>query len=251
MRLDGVVCIITGGTSGIGRAAVELFVREGATVVTVARGREAGKSLVAELGERAVFEQLDVADTDALARLVVRVAQRFGRLDVVVNNAGVLRWGPFVERGIDDLDATIGVHLRPAFVLARAAVPVMARGGGGSIINVGSIVGLKGVPGSTPMSAVKGALLSLTRTMAVECAPLGVRVNAVVPGLIATPMLEDAIDSGADPASERATMQAGIPMGRFGTPAEIAQAMLFFADSAASGYVTGAALSVDGGMAVQ
>lgn len=251
MRLADRVCVVTGGTSGIGRAVAELFVREGATVVTVARGQEAGASLAASVGERLHFEPLDVADTAALDALVTRTLERFGRLDVVVNNAGVLRWGPFLERSVDDLDATINVHLRPTFALARAAAAAMAANGDGSIINVGSIVGLKGVPGSTPMAAVKGAILALTRTMAVECAPLGVRVNAVIPGLIATPMLEDAIASGPDPAGERAAMQAGIPLRRFGTPSDVAQAMLFFADPAASAYVTGATLSVDGGMAVQ
>lgn len=246
MRLAGKVAIVTGGTSGIGRATAEAFAAEGAAVAVVGR-RPQGDALAISLGNRSAFVQADLSHPEAAGRLVEEVAARFGRLDILFNGAGILRWGPVRERTLVELDEMLAVHLRATFALCQAAIPVMA-GGGGAIINVASIVALKAVPGSSLSATAKGAVISLTRALAVEAAPQGVRVNAVLPGLIDTPMLREALESGGDYEAEARALRGGIPFGRFGTPQEVAQAALFLADPAASGYITGAVLNVDGGM---
>lgn len=245
MRLSGRTALVTGGTSGIGQAVAALLAAEGARVAIAGR-RPEGAALATALGPDAAFLHADLARPEEASRLVEQTIDRFGRLDVLFNGAGILRWGPVAERTLVQLDDMLAVHLRATFALCQAALPVMS---GGSIINVASIVALKAVPGSSLSATVKGAVISLTRALAVEAAPRGVRVNAVLPGLIDTPMLREALESGGDYNAEARALSRGIPFGRFGTAAEVAQAVLFLADPATSGYITGTILNVDGGMA--
>jgi NAD(P)-dependent dehydrogenase (short-subunit alcohol dehydrogenase family) len=247
-RLKGKVAIVTGATEGIGAAVARRFAREGARLVLVARRREPGEELVAELGrERALFVAGDVAEPETSGRAVAAAEEAYGRLDVLVNNAGVdLSGVPLLETTLEQVRRLVDVNVVGATLMLQAAARAMRAGGGGAIVNLTSRLGLVGLPGSTVYGATKGALHALTRGAAVELAPHGIRVNAVAPGLTETPMVRTWIEEQPDPEAFRARHAATIPQGRFATPEEVAAAVLYLAsDESAS--VTGASLSVDGG----
>jgi NAD(P)-dependent dehydrogenase (short-subunit alcohol dehydrogenase family) len=247
-RLAGKVAIVTGATEGIGRAIAGAFVREGARVVVVARREGPGAELVAELGpEVASFVPGDVADPDTADRAVGEALERFGALDVLVNNAGLdLSGVPLFETTREQAREIVEVNLFGSFWLLLACGRVMAERGGGSIVNLTSRLGLVGLPGSAWYGATKGALHALTRNAAVEWAPLGIRVNSVAPGLTETPMIKTWVEAQDDPATFRRSREESVPLGRFCTPEEVAAAVVYLAsDESAS--VTGASISVDGG----
>lgn len=247
-RLDEKTAIVTGATEGIGLAVARLFVAEGARVVGVARRQELGERLVSELGrDRVAFAEGDVVDQHTADAAIAAAVESFGGLDILVNNAGL------DLSGIALLD-TMGEQARTAFDVnffgalqfLQAAARAMADGRGGAIVNVVSRTALVGVPGMAVYGASKGALLSLTRTAALEFVELGIRVNAVVPGLTETPLIREWIDAQEEPEVFRANTAATIPLGRFAEPEEVADAILFLSSDEAS-YITGATLSVDGG----
>lgn len=241
--LTGKVALITGATAGIGAATARLFAERGARLVLTGRNAAAGKALADELG--AVFAAEDVTSLGAPARLMAAVVERNSRLDVLVNNAGILFHGDSQACTDEQWDATMAVNVSAVFRLSRAAVPVMAaQNGGGCIINIASDWGLVAAEQAVAYGASKGAIVQLTRSMAADHARQGIRVNAVCPGDTDTLML----DRGTDAArAERVrAMGEAIPLGRVGQPRDVAAAVAFLASDDAA-FITGAMLPVDGG----
>jgi 3-oxoacyl-[acyl-carrier protein] reductase len=242
-RLHGKVALITGGNTGIGRAVALAYADEGADVAIawIAREPEAA-SLVAELerrGRRALAVRCDVTREADVHALVAAVVERFGRLDVLVNNAGIQKAQALAETALEDWERMMAVHLRGAFLCCREVAPVMTRQGGGRIIILASQLAYIGRPRYTAYSAAKGGLLTFTRALAQELAPHGILVNAIAPGLI---------DTGFDPLSEEAKRAhaASLPLGRLGTPDDLVGAFVFLA-SDESRYFCGQTLHPNGG----
>ncbi len=246
-RVAGKVALVTGGASGMGAAHVRALAREGATVVITDVAEEAGAQLADEIraaGGEAASRRLDVTDADAWRALVADVEQAQGRLDVLVNNAGVQVRSVGVEVDEREWDLVTGVNQRGVFLGMQAVIPGMVRRGGGSIVNIASVAALVGLRGSIPYQGSKAAVLGLTRGAAAAYGPDNVRVNAICPGLVVTGMTRSA------DAEAMTRMQAQIPLGRDGRPEEIAGAVVFLASDEAS-YITGIALPVDGGYVAQ
>jgi meso-butanediol dehydrogenase/(S,S)-butanediol dehydrogenase/diacetyl reductase len=241
-RFGARVAIVTGGASGIGAATVRALAAEGARVVVVDVDRARGAPLAAETA--GAFEAVDVTDDGEVARLVGETARRMGRVDVLVSCAFAAAFGSVASLGRAEWTRTLDVTLTAVFTALRATVPVMRAQGGGAVVNVASISGLRADRGLAAYNAAKAGVVNLTRTAALELARAGIRVNAVCPGMIDTPALRRALDR--IPAREAALRQA-VPAGRFGRPEEVARAILFLASPEAS-YITGATLVVDGGL---
>ena len=248
-RLDGKVAVITGGASGMGRATVELFLREGARVLVADLNEANGLALLERLGregspERLDFTRVDVAEETQVIAMLERVRERFGRLDILFNNAGVGgAFGPITEISVDDWDFTLAALLRSVFLgIKHGARTLIEQGEGGSIINTASIAGLRGGGGPQAYSAAKAGVINLTQTTAVELAQHRVRVNAICPGVIVTPLM----DRGKpERAAERA---AGLqPWPDAGSVDDIAHAALYLATDE-SRFTTGQTLTVDGGL---
>ena len=247
--LQGKVALVTGGASGIGRATAELFAQEGAAVVIVDIQTAEGEATATALqtrGSRALFLQADVTSAADCERAVAGTVAAFGRLDIVFNNAGIIRRATVLETTEVEWDRVMAVNVRSIFLMCKYAIPVMARGGGGSIINTGSGWGLKGGANAVSYCASKGAVVNMTRALAIDHGAQKIRVNAICPGDTDTPMLRNEA-SQLGQAEERFLAEAADrPLGRYAQPVEIAQAVLFLASDAAS-YVTGTAFVVDGG----
>lgn len=248
MRLRNKVAIITGGNSGIGQAAALRFAAEGAAVVIAARDVERADQTVAHIqqnGGTAHFIPLDIRQPDQCQQVVTETITRFGRLNILVNNAGIILRNRDVQNTtIDEWDETFDVNVKGAYLMSKYALPHLIASHG-NIINVSSYLGMVGTPGLAAYCAAKGALVQLTRAMALDHAPDGVRVNCLCPGSVATPMIARAWDSFGEGAEQ--LWRAKHPVGRIGLPEELASAMLFLASDEAS-FITGAILPVDGGI---
>ncbi len=239
-RLEGKIAIVTGGARGQGEAEVRLFVAEGAKVVISDVLVDVGKALAAELGDAAVFTRHDVSSEEEWANAVSLAQERFGGLNVLVNNAGIAFTAPIAEHTVADFERVQSVNTVGVFLGIRSAIEPMSKAGGGSIINISSGAGLRATKYMLAYAASKYAVTGMTAAAALELARFHIRVNSVHPGVIATPMLE--INS----PEMNAAMVAHSPMRRIGKPIEIAQAVLFLA-SDESAFMTGAHVPVDGG----
>jgi NAD(P)-dependent dehydrogenase (short-subunit alcohol dehydrogenase family) len=254
-RFAGKVALVTGGTSGIGRAVAHAFAREGADVVVAGRRAERGDAVVRELAgleARALFVAADVSRARDVESLVDRTLERFGRLDCASNNAGSLEAGVFkatADFEESEFDGHLALNLKSVWLCMKQEIAAMVRQGGGAIVNTSSVNGLGGVAMNALYATAKAGALALTKSAAQEYARQGVRVNALVAGAFRTPMLEgvfDRLSPGDAPAAE-ATYAQMVPLGRIGRPAEAAEAVLWLCSEAAS-YVTGHSMIVDGGM---
>ena len=246
-RLAGKVALVTGSTLGIGAATARLFAREGACVVLNSHVDDAAARRIAdELGpERALFVQADVADEVAAQAMVARAVTRFGRVDVLVNNAGRNFFNDPLALTMDEWRRCMSVDLEGAWHCARAVLPGMLEGGG-SIVNIASVHGHKIIPDCFPYPVAKHALIGLTRALGLQYAARGVRVNSISPGLILTEATEASFAASPDPAAERARQTELLPCKRIGEPDEVAYTALFLASDEAR-YINASDILVDGG----
>jgi NAD(P)-dependent dehydrogenase (short-subunit alcohol dehydrogenase family) len=249
MRLEGKKAIVTGGAGGIGRATSLAFAAEGASVAVVDLDGDAAEAVAAEIraaGGSAIAVAADVSSEPEIERVVATAVSELGGVDVVFNNAGIIRRTTAVETSVDEWDRVFGVNVRAIFLMCKHVVPIMAAAGGGSIVNTGSGWGLKGGGQAISYCASKGAVVNMTRALAIDHGPQGIRVNSVNPGDVDTGMLRDeARQLGQDQAGFLAEA-AERPLQRMGQPSEIAAAVVWLASDESS-YVTGSALVVDGG----
>lgn len=249
MRLERKVAIITGGGSGIGRAAAQLFTREGAKVVVADYNAEAGENTVQAIqdsGGEAIFVKVDVSDAEQVQHMVQTALEAYGGIDILFNNAGILLFGTILNTDQKDWNRLMSINLNGVFLCSKAVIPHMIERGGGSIINASSSTGAHDVAANIAAYVTsKGGVTLLTKAMAVDHAKDHIRVNAIAPGPTDTPMLRENMSP-----EELANFAATFPMKRLGWPEELAYAALFLASDEAS-FVTGAVLAVDGGQTAQ
>lgn len=247
--LRGKVALVTGGASGIGRATVLLFARAGAALTIVdldeSRGEEVAREICAS-GAQATFLKADVSQFEDCKRVVESSLAEFGGIDILFNNAGMVRRATVLDLSEEDWDRVMGVNVKSIFLMSRFVIPIMASKGGGSIINTASGWGLVGGRKAAVYCASKGAVVLLTKAMAVDHGPENVRVNCICPGDIDTSMLHNEARQLGQRTDRFLTEAARRPLGRIGRPEEVAQAALYLASDASS-FVTGTALVVDGG----
>lgn len=244
MRFKDKVVIVTGGASGIGEASVRAFAREGAKVV-IADYAEHGQALADELGaDKALFIKIDVTDSEAVQAMIAQTVTKFGRLDVMFANAGIAADAPVDELEESAWQRTIDINLSGVYLCDKYAIQQFLKQGGGVIVNCGSIHSHVGKRGVTAYAAAKGGVKLLTQTLSIDYGDKGIRVNAVCPGYIDTPLLKDI------PDDIKEKLVALHPMGRLGRAEEVANAVLFLASDEAS-FVTGSSLMVDGGYTAQ
>ncbi len=251
--LEGKVTVVTGSGQGIGKSICEEFARRGATVVASSRRESNGKPVadgIVSNGGKAVFVKCDVSLEEDVKNLISTTIEQFGRIDCLVNNAGVNFVKPFEEVVPTDWDRVINTDLRGTYLCSWYAIPHMLAAGAGSIVNITTVHTLACVPGAAPYDAAKWGVVGLTKAMAVELAPRGIRVNALSPGLINTNIWQQLQDAAPDKQAVFDYWWSNIPMARVGEPDEIAKAAAFLAGDDAS-YITGANILADGGMTSQ
>ena len=248
-RVEGKVALVTGAGSGLGAESARRLAREGAAVVLTDISADAGQAVadgIAEAGGKALFLTQNVADQARWAEVVAETLKAFGRLDVLVNNAGVAGGGPLLETTFEAWRQLMDINLDGVFLGMKAAAPVMVEAGRGSIINLSSILGKVGSPGAPAYCASKGGVALLTKATALELAPFGVRVNSVHPGFIETPMVAGALRDVENANEMRDMIISRHALGRLGVPREIADGIVFLASDESS-FMTGAELVIDGG----
>ena len=250
MRLLGQVALVTGAASGSGRGIAERFAEEGCTVVVADLDEDGAletAELVRELGQQALVVKTDVADAVHAERLVSKAVQRFGAVDILINNAGVETLIPFLDLSEKEWDRVVDTNLKGAFLCGQAAARYMVeKKTQGKIVNIASVNAKIALKGQTHYTSSKGGLIMLTKSMALDLAPNGIRVNAIGPGVIETKMTAQSL---SDP-ERRAMLLGKVPLGRVGQPRDIANAALFLVSDEAS-YITGTTLYVDGGWLIQ
>jgi NAD(P)-dependent dehydrogenase (short-subunit alcohol dehydrogenase family) len=249
MQLEGKTALVTGGAGGIGRATAVLFAREGAAVCIVDRNRELGEKVaheISSIGGRTIFECGDVTRVADCKRAVERTVEEFGGIHVLFNNAGIIRRASVMEISEEDWDAVMAVNVKSIFFMCREVIPVMTRSKGGSIINTASGWGLAGGARAAAYCASKGAVVLMTKAMAIDHGRQNIRVNSICPGDTDTAMLRSEARQLGEGEDQFLSESAKRPLGRMGRPEEIARAALYLASDAAS-FVTGTALVVDGG----
>jgi NAD(P)-dependent dehydrogenase (short-subunit alcohol dehydrogenase family) len=245
--LEGKVAIVTGAAQGIGRAIVERFAREGASVTLADINDTLGQEVISgvtKAGGKAQFVHCDVALENDVDAMVAKTTEAYGGVDILINNAAIAIYKLMTDFAPEEWDRVIGVNLRAIYLAARRCIPIMAQRGGGSIINFASIHARTTATTVTPYVASKGAVVSMTRAMALEGAPHKIRVNCILPGAIATPML---LENWGDMAPDQHPLIPRIPLRRFGDPDEIARVVQFMACDESS-YMTGSDILVDGGL---
>ena len=247
-RLDAKVCLITGAGSGIGRASARLFAQEGARVVVADIDLEAAAKAVAEIGDAAVAERVDVISPQDTVDLAKRVVEQFGRIDVLFNNAGIAGIGDVLETEPELFDRVMTVNVRGVYLMTRAVVPYMIERRTGSIINMSSCIAEIGLARRVSYAASKGAVFAMTKSMQVDLAPHGIRVNALLPGTILTPFVERYLkESYSDPEEGMAAIRKRQLSNDLGRPEDVAGAALFLA-SDESRFMMASGLIIDGGV---
>jgi len=253
MRLGGKIALVTGAARGIGRGIALRFAREGAKVGIVDLDETQCQIVADEItatGGDAIALPADITNEADIDRIINALRSRFSIVNVLVNNAAVMPTGALHETSPADFDRCIAVNLRGAYLMSRAVIPGMLAAGGGSIIHMASVIGMLGLPGLAAYSATKGALIALARAMSTDYARSGIRVNAISPGTIDSPMLHDFLAAQTRPDYFRQQFDAMHPIGRVGTIDEVASVFVFLASDESS-FVTGANYTVDGGLSVK
>lgn len=248
-QLSGKMAFITGGGTGIGRACALLFAREGAKVAVAARRRSKLDAVALEIveeGHQAVAVECDITRKISVEHAIRTVEERLGGLNVIVNNAGTLHLGSVEETSEEDWNRVISVNLTGTFLVSQAAIPALRRAGGGSIVNIGSYLGLVGIKQRAAYCASKGGVTLLTKSMALDHASENIRVNCICPALVETEMALGAIQRMPDPAAYRKLRESQIPLGRAGKPVDVARLAAFLASDESS-WMTGNAIPLDGG----
>ena len=244
MKLKGKVALVTGAAQGIGKAVALLLARNGADIIVSDINLEKAEETAREvegLGQRALAVKTNVAEANDVEKMVQTALERFGRIDILINNAGITRDKLLLRMSDEDWDAVLGVNLRGTFLCTRAVIRPMAKQKSGKIVNIASVVGTMGNAGQANYVASKAGVIGFTKTVAREYAPRGINVNAIAPGYIETPMTE------ALPEKAKEELKRMIPMDRLGKPEDVAEAVLFLV-SEASTYITGQVLHVNGGI---
>ena len=249
MKLKDKVAIVTGSSKGIGEGIARVFSQEGAKVVVVCRTEEAGKKMADELGAaegEAIFVQTDVKSSESIQNLITTTIETFGKLDILVNNAGYHISKNVEETSEEEWEFIINTNLRSTFLCGKYAIPYL-RKTRGNIINISSMVGLVGQPNAGAYSSTKGGQIAMSKGMAIDFAPDGIRVNVICPGWIQTPLVDDWFSQQKDPEAAQKYIFGQHPLGRIGTIEECGKAALFLASDDAA-FVTGITLNIDGGV---
>jgi len=250
MRLEGKVAIVTGSSSGLGRAIATLFAQEGAKVVVNANKNVAGGketvAMIEEAGGEAILVQASVASSEDCTRMVQAAVDTFGGVDILVNNAGVEIRGGVLALSEEEWDQMLDVDLKGIFLCSKAAIPYMIEAGGGSIVNVGSVLSFDVIPERAAYCAAKAGAVHLSKSMALDYAKFGIRSNLLAPGAFLTPLLEQSMIDSGDYEGTKEVLTNKSVFGRMGEPEELARAALFLASDESS-FVTGSVLNCDGG----
>lgn len=252
MRHENKVAIVTGAAKGIGWGIAKIFAQEGAKVAVVDWDEENGKKSAQgfrDKGGQAIFFKCDVSNEEEVKAMIQKVIDEYGRIDVLVNNAGIGVYKTVLDASSADWDRCLGVNLKGVFLCSKYAIPHMQAAGKGAIVNISSVHSWATVNGVAPYAASKGGISSLTRSMAIDYGPM-IRVNAIAPGWVLTPLIQSIFDSYADPADQRQQVERRQVMKRIGVPEDIGYAASFLASDEAS-FITGAHLFVDGGLTAQ
>ena len=249
MKLKDKVAIVTGSSKGVGEGIARVFYREGAKVVVICRSEEAGEKMAEELGGaegKALYVKTDVTKSEDVEKMINKTIDAFGQLDILVNNAGYHISKNVEETSMEEWQFIQNTNLRSTFMCSKYAIPHL-RAAKGNIINISSMVGVVGQPNAGAYSATKGGQIAMTKGMAIDFAPDGIRVNVICPGWIQTPLVEDWFSQQKDPQAARKYIYGQHPLGRIGTIEECGTVAAFLASDEAS-FITGAVIAVDGGV---